>query len=82
LTQLPKKKPAGLYPNFHEAPTDQGDRTRKLYNSLVLMIHCLQIIEPRGDWPQRLIAHLQTLPEDLIPDMGFPSDWQQRPIWQ
>jgi abortive infection bacteriophage resistance protein len=82
LLQLPKKKPAGLYPNFHESPSDHGTRTRKLYNSLVLLIHCLQIIEPRGDWPQRLITHLKTLPTNLIPDMGFPTDWQTRPIWQ
>ena len=78
--KLPKKKPVGLYPNFYQDPADQG-KTRKLYNSLVLLIHCVRIIEPRGDWPQRLLAHLHSLPPHLIPDMGFPPDWQQRPIW-
>lgn len=82
MVQLPKKKPAGLYPNFYDDPAHQTGKSRKLYNSLVLLIHCLQIIEPRGDWPQRLVAHLQTLPANLIPDMGFPADWQTRPIWK
>tara|TARA_B110000008_G_C16968940_1_gene563145 strand:+ start:2710 stop:3618 length:909 start_codon:yes stop_codon:yes gene_type:complete len=80
--QLPRRKPAGLYPNFYETAADRESSTRKIYNTLVLLIHCLQIIEPRGDWPQRLQAHLQTLPPNRLPDMGFPADWQQRPIWE
>ena len=62
-------------------PGTRFDQVWELYNSLVLLIHCMQIIEPRGDWPQRLVAHLQTLPANLIPDMGFPADWQTRSIW-
>lgn len=79
--KLPKKKPANLFQNFYKVPGAHPGDTEKLYNSLVLLIHCLQIIEPRGDWPQRLVTHLQTLPENLIPDMGLPANWQQRPIW-
>ena len=80
--KLPRKKPAGLFPNFYKVPGTKPGDTEKLYNALVLLIHCVKIIEPDGDWPQRLIAHLQTLPIELTPDMGFPADWQQRPIWQ
>lgn len=29
----------------------------------------------------RLIQHLETLPAEQLPGMGFPSDWQNRPIW-
>lgn len=40
------------------------------------------VIEPNANWPRRLLHHLQTLKPDLHPHMGFPTDWQQRPIWQ
>lgn len=77
----PKKHPVQLIPSLRHFPKSDEGESRKLYNTYVLLIHCIQIIEPRGDWPQRLQAHLQTLPTNLIPNMGFPSDWQQRPIW-
>jgi abortive infection bacteriophage resistance protein len=79
---VPRKHPSKLIPSLRRFPKNEEHNSRKLYNTYVLLIHCLQIIEPRGDWPQRLVTHLQTLPANLIPQMGFPADWQTRPIWQ
>jgi abortive infection bacteriophage resistance protein len=80
--QLPRKKPAHLAPNFYHDPALPPGRESKIYNSLVLLRHLLQIIEPNSHWPQRLVAHIQTLDPKLIPHMGFPPDWQKCPIWQ
>lgn len=78
---IPKKHPAELLPSLLHFPASEEVESRKLYNTYVLLTHCMKIIEPRGDWPQRLVAHLRTLPNTLIPDMGFPIDWLDRPIW-
>jgi hypothetical protein len=39
------------------------------------------VIEPGANWPHRLTRHLLTLKPNLLPHMGFPADWQQRPLW-
>lgn len=80
--QLPRKKPAYLWDNFCNDPLHGVGRERKLYNSLVLLIHLMQVIEPATHWPQRLQRLMQTLDPALIKDMGVPHDWQARPIWQ
>jgi abortive infection bacteriophage resistance protein len=80
--QLPRKKPAHLWANFSTHPKHGIGRARKLYNTLVLLVYLLLIIEPQTTWPQRLLQHLQSLNPALIPDMGFPDDWQFRPIWK
>lgn len=78
--QLPKKKPAHLHANFH-TPTCTGN-FRRLHNSLILLTHLVQCIEPATHWPSRLILLLKTLDPSLIPEMGFPPDWKTRPMWQ
>jgi len=79
--QLPRKKPPQLWPNFYTNPQQGTGNERKLYNTLVLLVHLLQTIEPTTHWPARLLSHLQTLEPHLLPDMGFPVDWQTRPLW-
>lgn len=80
--QLPRKKPAHLWDNFCNDPLHSVGKERKLYNSLVLLIHLLQVIEPATHWPHRLLRLLQTLDPTLVKDMGFPPDWHMRPLWQ
>ncbi len=84
--QLPKKKPAHLWANFHIAPPSASKssqkRESKIYNTLVLLVHLMRIIEPTSHWPQRLVDHIKTLDPTLTPDMDFPADWESRPIWQ
>lgn len=78
----PKKHPAELIENVQHFPPSEDGQSRRIYNPLVLLIHCIRIIQPDSDWPKRLHNHLQTLPAELLPEMGFPKDWQQRPIWR
>jgi abortive infection bacteriophage resistance protein len=73
---LPVSRPADLIPNFY-APEN-----RRIYNSLVLLVHMLKIIEPMTHWPNRLVLHLQGLKPKFIHHMGFPDDWKSRSIWQ
>ncbi len=80
--QLPKKKPPHLRPNFSTCPKTGTGKERNLYNTLVLLVHLIQRVEPAGHWPRRLLQHLQTLDPALHPDMGCPADWQQLPLWQ
>jgi abortive infection bacteriophage resistance protein len=74
LIQLPKHKPTHLVSELIQ-------RSRKLYNTLVLLLHCMDIISPEHHWRQRLIHLIQ---QHAIPvaAMGFPGDWASRPIWQ
>lgn len=74
--QLPQNSPAYVIPNLNPA------EDRRIYNTLVLLIHMVKIIEPNATWPKRLLYHLKTLKTGFHPLMGFPSDWQSRPIWQ
>ena len=33
-------------------------------------------------WSRRLVNQLLALDAKLLPHMGFPADWQQRPLWK
>jgi abortive infection bacteriophage resistance protein len=78
--QLPKKKPMHLWANFF-TPLGLGNANR-IYNSLVLLIHLLQCIDPATPWPARLSSVINTLDVALLPEMGFPLDWKARPLWK
>jgi abortive infection bacteriophage resistance protein len=79
--KLPRKKPPHLRANFYEDPL-LPKQEGKIHNTLIILIHLLRCIDPSTDWPQRLTRLLRTLHPDLIPEMGFPPDWQTRPMWQ
>lgn len=79
--KLPKKKPPHLFPNFFVDPS-MPKQEGKLHNTLILLIHLMTCIEPASDWPERLIRLLLSVDPKLIPEMGFPTDWKSRPMWQ
>lgn len=74
--QLPKSSPPSVIQNLNP-PAD-----RLIYNTLVLLLHMVRVIEPTANWPHRLHQHLLTLKPDFLSHMGFPTDWQQRPFWR
>lgn len=80
--QLPRKKPGDLYQNFHISESAKCQRESKIYNTLVLLVHLMQTIEPTSHWASRLADHIRSLAPALVPDMGFPDDWTERPIWK
>jgi abortive infection bacteriophage resistance protein len=73
---LPKSCPASVIPNLH--PKED----RRIYNTIVLLIHMLSVIEPASTWSSRLTTQLVPLDARFLPQMGFPADWKDRPLWK
>ena len=53
----------------------------KIYNTLVMLAHMMDIIQPASRWRHRLRAHVEAQIFPVASHMGFPADWQTRPIW-
>ena len=60
---------------------DDSINTRKLYNTLLILLHLMDIIAPSHSWRKRLKT-LLLANERVLPQMGFPVDWKQQLIWQ
>jgi len=76
IMQLPKRKPENLTPNFNPASE------RHLYNTLVMLAYMMDIMNPGHHWKERLGGLLTSYPDVQVQAMGFPKDWQDRPIWK
>jgi abortive infection bacteriophage resistance protein len=72
--KLPHSKPAGL-----AAQCQAG--SRKLYNALVILLHCMDVIAPQHHWRARL-TDLITRHAVPVAAMDFPAGWEQLAIWQ
>lgn len=72
--EQPRSKPALL-------AQEMLPGSRKLYNTLVILLYFMNIIAPHHHWRQRLQA-LLTQHAIQVPTMDFPADWQTRAIWQ
>jgi abortive infection bacteriophage resistance protein len=81
--QPPISKPAHLIPSLDAVPTGVPHpmAPNKIYNTLVLLAHMMDIIQPVLNWRHRLRAHILTEAFPVASHMGFPSDWLTRPIW-
>ena len=66
-----------IFNNFSDEPQD----ARKIYNTLTMLIHLMDIIEPQAPFGKELEALLQLIPKDKHRLMGFPMDWKKRPLW-
>lgn len=73
--KLPRKRPSRLPVNF-----DQADGKR-LYNTMVMLAYLMDTINP-NTWKQRLNKLFAKHPDVQPRFMGFPEDWQERPIWK
>lgn len=69
----PKSKPKQIVGQFLP-------ESRKLYNTLVMLVYCMDVISPHHSWRVRLKALIAThaVPVDA---MDFPQDWVERQIW-
>lgn len=72
--ELPRSKPFHLAGQFIPG-------SRKLYNTLVILLHFMDVISPGHHWRKRLLG---LIGEHRVPTgaMDFPKDWRERPIWQ
>lgn len=74
LPQRPRTKPAALVPEFISG-------SNKIYNTLVITLYLMDQISPGHHWRARLKDLLRNHNEWLN-DMGFPTGWETRTIWQ
>jgi abortive infection bacteriophage resistance protein len=58
--------------------TDGSDR--KIYNTLVMIAHLMDVVCINHQWKQRLVDLIQKYEID-VSKMGFPDDWQAQAIW-
>lgn len=55
-------------------------RLRKLYNTLTMTLYLMNVIAPGHQWKTRLKNLITTHAIDTA-KMGFPPDWETRPLW-
>lgn len=71
---LPRNKPADLAAQFQTA-------SRRLYNTLVILLHCMDVVAPQHHWRTRL-KDLIARHDVSVAAMGFPANWQHLSIWR
>ena len=66
-----------------EKPTDgqAQEAVNSVYNALVVILHMLAKQSVTTTFPSRLFDHIKTATKKQRKLMGFPEDWQTRPIW-
>ncbi len=77
---LPRKCDSDLLNSLFALP-DSDRRLRKLYNTFVMLAYLMTIICGENHWKDRLIQLIDKHQIDTD-KRGFPTDWQQKPIWQ
>lgn len=53
----------------------------KLYNSLTMIAHVIRTVAPDSTWSVDFAALIVMHPTGDLTAMGFPPDWQERPLW-
>jgi len=57
-----------------------SNKPKQLYNTLVMCAYLMDIISPNNHWKIKLKKLIEN--HDInVGDMGFPTDWLERPIW-
>jgi abortive infection bacteriophage resistance protein len=82
-TYQPKPPMAGEIPLLDHLAADHYGQTR-LYAPAAVMQYLLRTINPTTSWGDRLRQHLATfpaVPTISVAQTGFPSDWDQLPLW-
>lgn len=74
LPETPRSKPALLTGEFIAG-------SRKIYNTCLILLHCMNVIAPHHHWRNRFKSLLDQH-SISTQAMGFPADWEQRTPWQ
>lgn len=73
---IPKKQ---KYPDWHVPIVIPQDR---IFGILTILRYLLKNIAPQSNWESRLFDLLDEYPEIYRPDMGFPNNWKESPLWK
>ncbi len=60
---------------------NQRQSANTIYNVLVILSRTLRFQSPDTTFPERVAALVETRSSHQQHAMGFPTDWQTRPIW-
>ncbi len=72
--KLPKRKTSALRGQYNA-------NNRRIYNTLLFLLYCLDQIAPDHHWRDRFAELVQKYGINVT-DMGFPQGWQNMPMWQ
>ena len=67
-------KPADLTSQF-------ARNSRKIYNALLILLHCMDQIAPTHQWRKKLLGLIEEYPVPITA-MGFPENWKRQPLWR
>lgn len=73
---IPRKN---KFPQWHE-PVTIGQN--KVFGILTILNYLLSVIAPKSRWKSRMFSLLDKYPEISRPNMGFPDNWQDSPLWK
>ena len=73
--KLPNNRPADVVKSLNQS------QKRKIYNTLVILIHLLNTISPNHHWKNKLLDLINRHKID-VSRMGFPSNFKSLPTWQ
>lgn len=77
---LPTNGPAALTSSLLNDVSMGDRRLRKIYNTLTVTAYLVDVISPGHLWKVRLKELISTHSIDTT-KMGFPVDWEARPLW-
>lgn len=75
MPHLPKRLPSAWM-------NTSALRPMKLYAQLCCLAYLEQSIRPSSDFKQEIVALLRDKPRSITKAMGFPTDWQEEPLWK
>lgn len=75
----PKMPGPNKYPQWHSPAKIPNNR---VFAVLTILKHLASIVASQSRWPERVRALLAEYPDIPRPSMGFPSGWEQCPIWK
>ena len=73
---LPKNRPNSLVESLNPAAD------RRVYNTLTLLAHIVNIVEPENHWKDRMRRLIEDQNIPVTEHMGFPDNWKDSPLWQ
>jgi len=54
----------------------------KLYNTITMINQVMRKVAPDSRWASDMKEHILAHPTGELAAMGFPADWQGRPLWE
>ncbi len=84
LVVAPKRPKPDQVPLLAHLGSVRAPKQFGSYNALAVMAYLMRVIEPNGDWPRRLAAHLRAFPSGKHIDqgsMGIAAGWLESDLW-